>query len=138
MSFGYELFSYNNNVVNKTLSITDNVTINLNNHTLTGGASFDRLFFLNSYIREGTSYYRYNSVDDFINGADPVGFGVTYGYNGMMLPELMQHLALGALYGQDEWQVMPGLKLTYGVRLEKPFYLNNMHEQSGNLGSYIC
>jgi hypothetical protein len=32
MSFGYELY-YNNNVTNKTLSITDNLTINLNKHT---------------------------------------------------------------------------------------------------------
>ena len=128
MSFGYELFSYNNNVVNKTLSITDNVTINLNKHTLTLGASFDRLFFLNSYIREGTSYYRYNSVDDFINGADPTGFGVTYGYNGNDAPGADATFGLGAIYAQDEWQVMPGLKLTYGVRLEKPFYLNSMQD----------
>ena len=126
MSFGYELFSYNNNVVNKTLSITDNVTINLNKHTLTAGASFDRLFFLNSYIREGTSYYRYNSVDDFINGANPIGFGVTYGYNGNDAPGADATFGLGAIYGQDEWQVMPGLKITYGVRFERPFYLNKL------------
>jgi hypothetical protein len=126
MSFGYELFSYNNNVVNKTLSITDNVTINLNKHILTAGASFDRLFFLNSYIREGTSYYRYNSVDDFINGADPTGFGVTYGYNGNDAPGADATFGLGAIYGQDEWQVMPGLKITYGVRFERPFYLNKL------------
>ncbi len=126
MSFGYELFSYNNNVVNKTLSITDNVTINLNKHILTAGASFDRLFFLNSYIREGTSYYRYNSVDDFINGADPTGFGVTYGYNGNDAPGADATFGLGAIYGQDEWQVMSGLKITYGVRFERPFYLNKL------------
>ena len=126
MSFGYELFSYNNNVVNKTLSITDNVTINLNKHTLTAGASFDRLFFLNSYIREGTSYYRYNSVDDFINGANPIGFGVTYGYNGNDAPGADATFGLGAIYGQDEWQVMPRLKITYGVRFERPFYLNKL------------
>ena len=126
MSFGYELFSYNNNVVNKTLSITDNVTINLNKHTLTAGASFDRLFFLNSYIREGTSYYRYNSVDDFINGADPSGFGITYGYNGNDAPGADATFGLGAIYGQDEWQVTRGLKITYGVRLESPFYLNKL------------
>ncbi len=69
MSFGYELFTFNNDVTNKTLSITDNVTINLNKHTVTGGVSFDHMFFRNSYIREGTSYYRYASVDDFINSA---------------------------------------------------------------------
>jgi hypothetical protein len=126
MSFGYELFTYNNNVVNNTLSFTDNLTINLNKHTLTAGASFDRLFFLNSYIREGTTYYRYNSVDDFIEGADPIGFGVTYGYNGVDAPGADAAFGLGAVYAQDEWKVIPNLKVTYGVRLERSFYLNKL------------
>ena len=126
MSFGYELFSYNNDVQNKTLSFTDNVTMNLNKHTITAGVAFDRLWFLNSYIREGTSYYRYPSVDAFLTGADPSGFGVTYGYNGEDAPGAEATFGLGAVYAQDEWQVIPGLKLTYGVRLEMPFYLDDM------------
>ncbi len=126
MSFGYELFSFNNDVTNKTLSFTDNFTVNLNRHTLTVGAAFDRLFFRNSYIREGTSYYRYGSVDDFINGADPIGFGVTYGYNGVDAPGAVATFGMGAAYAQDEWQVVPKLKVTYGVRLELPMYLDKM------------
>ncbi|MCE5347146.1 MAG: carboxypeptidase regulatory-like domain-containing protein [Bacteroidales bacterium] len=128
MSFGYELFSFNNDVTNKTLSITDNFTINLNRHTLTIGAAYDRLFFRNSYIREGTSYYRYGSVDDFINGANPIGFGVTYGYNGVDAPGAEATFGLGALYAQDEWQVIPRLKVTYGVRVELPMYLDDMKD----------
>jgi hypothetical protein len=126
MSFGYELFSYNNNVVNNTLSFTDNLTINLNKHTITAGISFDRLFFLNSYIREGTSYYRYNSVNDFLTGADPIGFGVTYGYNGNDAPGSKVTFGLGALYAQDEWKVIPNLKVTYGLRVERTFYFDKM------------
>ncbi len=126
MSFGYELFTFNNDVTNKTLTITNNLTVNLNRHTLTVGASFDRLFFRNSYIREGTSYYRYASVDDFINGDDPSGFGITYGYNGVDAPGAVATFGFAALYAQDEWQVVPKLKLTYGVRLELPLYLDDM------------
>jgi hypothetical protein len=126
MSFGYELFTFNNDVTNKTLTFTDNITFNLNKHTLTAGVSFDRLFFRNSYIREGTSYYRYNSVDDFINGADPVGFGITYGYNGVDAPGATATFGFLAGYAQDEWQVVPKLKVTYGVRLELPIYLDKL------------
>lgn len=126
MSFGYELFSYNNDVTNKTLTVTNNLTVNLNKHTLTAGLSFDRLFFRNSYIREGTSYYRYASVDDFINNADPIGFGITYGYNGVDAPGAVATFGFGAAYAQDEWQVVPKLKVTYGVRLELPMYLDEM------------
>ena len=128
MSFGYELFSFNNDVTNKTLTITNNMTVNLNRHTLTAGVSFDRLFFRNSYIREGTSYFRYASVDDFINNAAPSGFGVTYGYNGVDAPGAVATFGFGAVYAQDEWQVIPKLKLTYGVRLELPMYLDKMKD----------
>lgn len=128
MSFGYELFSYNNDVTNKTLSITDNLTVNLNKHTLTAGVSYDRLFFRNSYIREGTSYYRYASVDDFINGADPIGFGVTYGYNGVDAPGAEATFGFAAGYAQDEWQIVRQFKVTYGVRLEYPIYIDNLDD----------
>lgn len=126
MSFGYELFTFNNDVTNKTLTITNNLTANLTNHTITAGVSFDRLFFRNSYIREGTSYYRYNSVDDFINGADPIGFGITYGYNGVDAPGATATFGFAAAYVQDEWQVVPRLKVTGGVRLELPLYLDKL------------
>ena len=128
MSFGYELFSYNNDVTNKTISITDNFSINLNKHTITTGISYDRLYFFNSFIREGTSYYRYGSVDDFINGADPTGFGVTYGYQGNDAPGAELTFGFGAFYLQDEWQISPKLKATYGVRFEMPFYLDKMQD----------
>jgi len=128
MSFGYELFTFNNDVTNKTLTITNNMTVNLNRHTLTAGVSFDRLFFRNSYIREGTSYYRYASVDAFLNNQAPSGFGVTYGYNGVDAPGAIATFGFGSAYLQDEWQVIPRIKLTYGVRLELPMYLDKMED----------
>jgi len=128
MSFGYELFSYNNDVQNKTMTFIDNLTINLNKHTVTAGISFDRLWFRNSYIREGTTYYRYASVDDFLNGADPSGFGVTYGYNGEDAPGATATFGFASVYAQDEWAVVPKLKLTYGVRLELPLYLEELQD----------
>lgn len=126
MSFGYELFSYNNDVTNKTLSIVNNTTLNLKQHTITGGISFDRLFFRNSYIREGTSYYRYASVADFINNATPSGFGVTYGYYGEDAPGAELTFGLGALYAQDEWKIAPTFKATFGLRLELPFFFDDL------------
>ncbi len=126
MSFGYELFTFNNRVANKTFSITDNVTINLNKHTVTTGLAYDNLYFYNSYIREGTTYYRYSSVDAFINGNDPIGFGVTYGYNGNDAPGAELTFGMAAAYLQDEWQITPKLKTTLGIRLELPIYLNDL------------
>lgn len=71
--FGTEIFSFNNGVLNNTFNITDNVTIGLGQHTLTAGLSYENQHFSNGYMREGTTYYAYNSVDDFINNAKPAG-----------------------------------------------------------------
>lgn len=126
MSFGYELFTYNNLVKNNTLSIVDNVSINLNKHTLTAGVSYDYMYFFNSYMREATQYYRYNSMEDFMNNAAPNAFAVTYGYGGNDAPGSELGFGMAAAYVQDEWQVNNKLKLTYGLRAELPIYQNKL------------
>ncbi|HBG24758.1 MAG: hypothetical protein A2266_08215 [Bacteroidetes bacterium RIFOXYA12_FULL_40_10] len=126
MSFGYELFTYRNQVENNTFSVVNNLTLNLNNHAITAGISYDNIYVNNSYIREGTSYYRYASLDDFINNVKPAGFGVTYGYNGADPKGVEMSFGLGSLYLQDEWQVNKNLKLTYGFRAELPMYHNKL------------
>ncbi len=126
MSLGYELFTFNNDVRNNTLSITDNVTINLNKHTLTAGIAYDNLYFFNSYIREGSSFYKYNSVDDFLTNKLPSIFAVTYGYDGNDAPGGELTFGMGSLYLQDEWQVNKDFKVTYGVRAELPMYHNKL------------
>ncbi|MGE5317633.1 MAG: TonB-dependent receptor [Chloroflexota bacterium] len=125
MSFGYELFSLDNDVVNNVMTFTDNFNYYLGRHTFTAGASFDKLYFGNSYKRYGTSYYRYASMEDFYNNAAPTTFGLTYPYPGN---DGYAELDFGyaALYAQDEYQVNDALKITGGVRLEMPIYFNNL------------
>ncbi len=135
MSFGYELFTYHNQVENNTFSIVDNLTLNLNKHTITAGIAYDNIYVNNTYIREGTSYYRFASLDDFINNAKPTGFGITYGYGGEDPKGVEMSFGLGSLYLQDEWQVNKNFKLTYGVRAELPMYHNKLMDNPavGNL-----
>lgn len=125
MSFGTELFSFNNAVLNNTANITDNITLNLNKHTLTIGASFEYMFVKNSYIREGTSYYQYASVEDFLNDATPQAMGITYGYNGEDAPGVKLNYGQLNAYIQDEYEINRKFKLTYGVRFEMPMYLDH-------------
>ncbi len=131
MSFGYELFSYKNQVLNNTFSVIDNFTISLDKHTLTAGLAYDNIFVNNSYIREGTSYYRYNSLDDFINDAKPIGFGVTYGYEGQDITGVKMSFGLASAYIQDEWQLNKDFKVTYGIRAELPLYHNKLVDNPG-------
>ncbi len=126
MSLGYELFTWGNTVDNNTVDITDNITFNLGNHTLTAGASFEYMFVNNIYTREGTSYYRYASVDDFLQDKAPIGMGLTYGYYGGNVPGQQMHYSQASAYIQDEWEITRKFRLTYGVRFEMPFYLDKM------------
>lgn len=71
ISFGTELFSYNNRVQNKIFTLTDNFTYYLGAHKITAGFNFEHQLANNSYMRGGTGYYRYRSLDDFFNGAAP-------------------------------------------------------------------
>ncbi len=125
MSFGYELFSKDNDVINKVLTFTDNFNYFLGKHTFTLGASFDKLYFGNSFKRYGTSYYRFASMEDFMSNGTPTAFGLTYPYgDGTGYAEL--NFGYASLYGQDEYQATDNLKLTAGVRFELPLYINNM------------
>ena len=124
MSFGYELFTWNNGVHNRVATIKDDITYFAGAHKITGGASFEYQMADNAYMRNGTGYYRYNSVDDFINGAIPETVNMTYGYDGELNPAARVRYNKLALYGQDEWNPTERLKLTAGLRLETIIFNN--------------
>jgi hypothetical protein len=123
MSFGTELFSYNNGMKNKNLSFIDNVTYQSGRHTFTAGASFELMKFENSYVRLGTSYYRYNSVQDFLTKQAPSVYGVTYPFQNDTWATV--NFGLGGLYVQDKFAVTDRLNLTLGVRADMPFFFDD-------------
>ena len=96
----------------------------LGNHKLLGGVSFEHQMADNSYMRNGTGYYRYKTLDDFLNGRTPEIVALTYGYNGEENPTARVQYSKVGLYLQDEWQATRNLKLTYGLRLDDLFFDN--------------
>lgn len=125
MSLGYELFTWNNGVKNKIYNVTDNVTWNLGDHRLMAGISFEHQFANNAYMRNGTGYYRFNSVDDLINGNAPESFALTYGWNGELNPTAQVTFNQLGIYLQDEWNIGRKFKLTYGLRLDELMFDNS-------------
>ena len=125
ISFGTELFSYNNRVQNKIFTLTDNFTYYLGAHKITAGFNFEHQLANNSYMRGGTGYYRYRSLDDFFNGAAPETVTLAYGYNGEKNPTAEVKFAQYGIYLQDEWNVLDNLKLTGGIRLDNIVFNNN-------------
>ena len=126
ISAGYELFTWNNGVNNNIFNIIDNITYYLNNHKITAGVSFEYQMANNSYMRNGTGYYRYANIDDFLNQAAPRDFALTYGYDGETNPAAEVAFNQFGLYVQDEWNVNSDFKLTYGVRADYLKYVDNL------------
>ena len=124
MALGYELFTWNNAVHNTIWNLRDDVTWYYGNHKIMGGLSFEHQMADNQYMRNGTGYYRYNSVDDFINGATPEVVCLTYGYGSETKPAARVQFNKAGLYAQDEWNVTRNFKLTYGLRLDGLFFNN--------------
>ena len=118
IALGYELFTYNNAVHNTVWNVKDDVTFYLGNHKLMGGVSYEHQMADNQYMRNGTGYYRYNSVDDFINGAAPEIVCLTYGYNGESSPAARVTFNKLGFYAQDEWNATDNFKLTAGIRFD--------------------
>ena len=125
ISAGYELFTWYNGVHNRVLTAKDDLTYYMGAHKLTGGLSYEYQFADNAYMREGTGYYRFKSVDDFVNGKAPETVALTYGYGGNETPSARIQFSQIGLYGQDEWDVNEKLKVTAGVRFDTIIYDNN-------------
>ncbi len=126
MSAGYELFTWNNGVKNKIITATDNFTYYVDAHKLTAGASFEYQMADNNYMRNGTGYYRYYSLSDFLSGAAPVDFALTYGANGELVPSnAVKFNQIGA-YVQDEWTPVQNFKLTVGLRADNITFIDDI------------
>lgn len=126
MSAGYELFTWNNAVNNNTYTVTNNLTYYLDNHTITGGVSFEHQLANNSYMRNGTGYYRYASMEDFLNQAAPRDFALTYGYDGEENPNAEVAFTQLGIYAQDDWNVNENFKLSFGIRADYLKYKDNL------------
>ena len=136
-TFGFEPFTPNNELRYKTFQIQDSFTWNRGNHAFTFGATAQRYKSENVFFPGSQSVYTYSSLADFYTDANdylanpnratsPVTlrrFQVRWNnIPGQEKP--IQPLAVWytGLYAQDEWQATPRVKVTYGLRMDVPFF----------------
>lgn len=131
LSLGYELFTWNNAVHNTVWNVRDDVTWYAGKHKVIGGVSFEYQMADNQYMRNGTGYYRYSSLDDFLNMRTPEIVNLTYGYNGEGSPAARVRFNKLGIYAQDEWTIAKNFMLTYGVRFDG-FFFNNADLMTNN------
>ncbi len=136
-SFGSEPFTPNNELRYNTFQIQDYFTTTRGRHSLTIGASAERYESENVFFPGKQSVYVYNSLADFYTDANgylanpnrttsPVTlrtFQVRWAnIPGMEKPVQPLQVWYTGVYAQDEWQVRNNFKLTYGLRLDVPFF----------------
>jgi len=129
VSFGTELFSYGNLRQVATITINDDFTWSMGRNSFTAGAQYETDKTKNGFMRFGSSFYVFNSWDDFVNGVNPKNFGITFsntpGY-AQAFPTF--NYAQTSAYIQDEINVNNKLKVVAGLRLDLPTYPNPLPE----------
>jgi hypothetical protein len=122
-TFGYEPFTYGNLRDVKSFSLVDFIYFNLGIHNLTAGVQLDVQNTRNGFQRFGTGYYIFNSWNDFVTGAKPRDYVLTYSLQPnfeQAFPEVgfRQYSA----YVQDEIDITDRLKITGGLRFDLPTF----------------
>ena len=124
MALGYELFTWNNAVHNTIANVKDDITWYKGAHKVTASISYEYQMADNQYMRNGTGYYRYRTVDDFLNGAAPEVVCLTYGYDGEQYPAARVQFHKAGIYAQDDWNINDRFKLTAGIRFDALIFDN--------------
>ncbi len=136
-TFGFEPFTPNNELRYNTFQVQNNLTWNRTAHAFTFGVSAERYESENVFFPGSQSIYVYNSLADFYADANdylanpnrttsPVAlrqFAVRWmNIPGLEKPVQPLEVWYTGVYAQDEWQASPRLKVTYGLRLDVPFF----------------
>jgi hypothetical protein len=122
MSAGYEAFSNGTGNYVRTYNFSDHVRWTLAHSTITAGLSYQYQKGATNYRMYGTGYYRYNSLEDFINQAAPAAFGMTYTYDGIDDPASRTSFGQTAVFLQAESHITNKLTVTYGLRADHMQY----------------
>jgi hypothetical protein len=125
LSFGNEPFNGNNNqVINNIYTITDNFNYFAGKHTLTAGVSYEFQKVGNMFMPGSQGYYVFGSLNDFVNNRPPKLFSINYSLVEGQDAVFSANLKVGQLgiYIQDEYNVNPNFKFTYGLRIDRPVY----------------
>ncbi len=130
MSFGYEPYSYNNDVINNVWNVTDNFNYYAGKHTITAGVSYEYQLVGNMFMPGAQSYYVYNSLNDFVTQQAPIYYSYAYSMVPGKSAVYSAELKFGQMsfYAQDEIKVNPRLKVTLGLRADRPVYIERALE----------
>ncbi len=119
MFAGPDRYSSANSLDQDIFEVTDNFSYYYGDHTFTVGTHNEFFSFKNLFVRSAFGYYQYSSIDNFINDL-PSSYQRVYSRGGD--PAAQFSVAQFGFYVQDEWLVLPQLKVNIGLRLDIPTF----------------
>jgi hypothetical protein len=110
--------------------LTNNFTIFKNKHVITFGTHNELFHIYNSFVNRFNGHYEFSDLDDFLgntfndnsNNRFRVAYSLDY-FNDRYQPADLNFLQSG-FYVQDEWSVNDQLKVTAGLRLDIPIFID--------------
>ncbi|MEO7315491.1 MAG: TonB-dependent receptor [Ginsengibacter sp.] len=132
MSAGTDPFTRNNDIVNNIAAITNNFSYFAGKHTLTAGVNYEYQKVGNAFMAGSEGYFVYNTLNEFINDKPPAFYAYTYSLVPGQPKVFSADLKIGQLgiYAQDEFNINSNFKLTYGLRVDLPTYLDKPIENT--------
>ena len=137
ISFGFEPFTPNNELRYNSFQLQNNTSFFLGRHTLTAVLSYENYESENVFFPGSQSAYVFNSLADFYADANdylanpnrttsPINlrrFQVRWSnIPGLEKPIQPLEVQYVGFYGQDVWRIRDNFSLTYGLRMDVPFF----------------
>lgn len=117
---GTENFSTKNALDQDIIEITDDFTWIRGAHTLVIGTHNELFTFDNLFIQNAFGAYEFDNMEDFLDGRAET-FQFTIVPPGQPESQKFDVNQLGLYFG-DQWAVRSNLSLTYGLRVDAPFF----------------
>ncbi len=127
--FGSEEFSTGNQLKQSIITITDNFELYKGKHTFSFGTHNEYYDMYNLFIRQNFGSYQFNSVRDFLTNQPAYQYDRTFALldnvtgDGSIAAAQFKALQLG-FYAQDEYQINDKFKMTLGLRIDIPMFLD--------------
>lgn len=141
ISLGLERFSIHNKLDQNVLQITNNLNYSIKNNTFTFGVNYEQFKFDNSFNLFYYPGYTFYDINHFLLRTDPTNTNTNADSSYIDFnkdisdankkPFINSVTKFGqfGIYVQDEWLAIPNLKITAGLRVDIPLYLNKLTPQ---------
>jgi hypothetical protein len=118
---GTENFSIANTLDQDIFEVTDNFSYWMGDHTFTIGTHNEFFGFENLYIRDYYGNYEFSDMTNFQLGR-PSRYYYSYSLTSNPRQSAKFNVMQFGGYVQDEWAVVPNVKLTLGLRVDVPIF----------------